>query len=146
VRACHESEALGADLDTSARRGGLTRPLCKILTVVDDVRVTVAVAAVLRIFLEEPTAPRYGYDLMNKSGFPSGKLYPILARLRKAGWLDSEMESIDPTIEGRPRRRWYRITADGVAKARVELALLHQQTAVPSWRRPGKPKTVGGTA
>jgi hypothetical protein len=42
---------------------------------------TLAVAAVLRVFLDDPDAPRYGYELMRRTGFPSGKLYPILARL-----------------------------------------------------------------
>ena len=45
-----------------------------------------------------------------------GTLYRALDRLRKAGLLESEWE--DPAIaevEGRPRRRLYRITATGQA-------------------------------
>ena len=40
---------------------------------------------VLRAFLADPAAPRYGYDLMKASGLPSGTLYPMLARLQEQG-------------------------------------------------------------
>ncbi|NUR31119.1 MAG: PadR family transcriptional regulator, partial [Catenulispora sp.] len=43
-----------------------------------DPRITLAVATLLRIFLEDPTEPHYGYDLMRLTTYPSGKLYPIL--------------------------------------------------------------------
>ncbi len=45
---------------------------------------TRAVAALLRIFLGNESEARYGYDLMKETGFASGKLYPILARLEAA--------------------------------------------------------------
>jgi len=91
------------------------------------VRVTVAVATILRLFLEDVTSPRYGYELMRATGFPSGKLYPILLRLEQAGWLTKEQESVDPHEEGRPPRRLYRLTASGADAARHELACLRQQ-------------------
>jgi PadR family transcriptional regulator PadR len=39
-----------------------------------EVQITIAVARVLREFLSEPSADRYGYDLMRATSFPSGKL------------------------------------------------------------------------
>jgi PadR family transcriptional regulator len=57
-----------------------------------DVRVTVAVARVLREFVADASEPRYGYELMQLTGFPSGKLYPILTRLQQAGWVSRERE------------------------------------------------------
>ena len=84
----------------------------------EDVRVTVAVAAVLSQFLEDAAQPRYGYDLMRSTGFASGKLYPILFRLERAGWLTRELEDCDPAEQGRPRRRMYRLTPDGARGAR----------------------------
>lgn len=97
----------------------------------DDLRITVAVARVLREFLTDPREARYGYDLMKTTGFASGKLYPILARLADAGWLTKEVESIDAATEGRPPRRLYRLTPDGTAVARIELARLSAQLAAP---------------
>jgi DNA-binding PadR family transcriptional regulator len=86
------------------------------------IRITIAVAEVLRAFLDDPAQPRYGYDLMQATGQGSGKLYPILARLQAAGWLEKCREDIDPGVEGRPVRYWYRLTTDGVEAGRRELA------------------------
>lgn len=94
-----------------------------------EVRVTVAVARVLREFLAEPSADRYGYDLMRTTSFPSGKLYPILTKLVRIGWLVREREDIEPTEVGRPARYLYRLSASGVEAARYELAVLSEQLA-----------------
>ncbi|HWN61971.1 MAG TPA: helix-turn-helix transcriptional regulator, partial [Streptosporangiaceae bacterium] len=51
---------------------------------------------VLRAFLDEPTAPRYGYDLMKAASLQSGTLYPLLARLEREKLVASR---------GRPRTR-----------------------------------------
>jgi DNA-binding PadR family transcriptional regulator len=93
----------------------------------EDVRVTVAVATVLRIFLDRLNEPSYGYQMMKLTGYPSGKLYPILARLEAAGWLLKKRENIDPVAEGRPVRFLYRLSEKGTVAARRELAALHQQ-------------------
>ncbi|MBB2947837.1 DNA-binding PadR family transcriptional regulator [Actinoplanes lutulentus] len=91
------------------------------------VRVTAAVSKVLAAFLEDPEADRYGLDLMRASGHPSGTLYPILLRLQRAGWVAAEWEQIDPVAAGRPARRYYRLTPDGLVAARTEIAALRQQ-------------------
>jgi len=88
------------------------------------VRVTIAVAKVLRVFLDDIAQPHHGYELMQLTGFPSGKLYPILARLQSAGWLIRESEDIDPVVAGRPARRFYRLSPHGIQAARTELATL----------------------
>jgi PadR family transcriptional regulator len=93
----------------------------------NPVRVTAAVSKVLAAFLEDPEADRYGLDLMRASGHPSGTLYPILLRLQKAGWVDAVWEQVDPVAAGRPARRYYRLTPDGLVAARVEIAALRRQ-------------------
>ena len=106
---------------------------------------TVTIARLLGEFLTDPSQPRYGYDLMQATGYPSGKLYPVLAKLVNAGWLDREQEQIDPAREGRPARRLYRLSERGIEAARYELAALSQQIAPP----PGKLvrlRTEGGRA
>jgi PadR family transcriptional regulator PadR len=111
----------------------------------EEVRVTIAVAKVLRTSLDDIARPRYGYELMRLTGFPSGKLYPILARLQRAGWLVREQEEIDPAAAGRPARRLYRLSPDGVQAARRELAALAQQLR-PSTGLPGRLHPQGGSA
>jgi PadR family transcriptional regulator, regulatory protein PadR len=80
---------------------------------------------VLRAFLADPAAPRYGYDLMRAARLPSGTLYPMLARLQDEGLVTSEWEPRpdgDGDAGGRPPRKYYRLTGDGVRVARLELA------------------------
>lgn len=92
-------------------------------------RITVSVARVLSAFLADPAADRYGLDLMRATDLPSGTLYPILQRLQQAGWVGAQWEQIDPANEGRPARRYYRLTPEGAARARTALAELHAATA-----------------
>ena len=92
---------------------------------------TVPVAVVLRAFLDDTSRRRYGFDLMKDTALKSGTLYPILARLETAGWLVSEREDIDEKAEGRRARRFYLLSTDGAAAARIALAELHSQLGVP---------------
>jgi PadR family transcriptional regulator, regulatory protein PadR len=111
-----------------------------------QVRMTLAVAMVLRVFLEEPEEPRYGYELMRRTGFPSGKLYPILARLQAAGWLVKQVEEIDPVEAGRLARRLYQLEPGSVARIRAELAELSAQLDPGPAARPGRLRPQGGPA
>jgi PadR family transcriptional regulator, regulatory protein PadR len=90
-------------------------------------RITTALIKVLAAFIDDPTLDRYGLDLIRDTGLPSGTLYPILVRLERAGWVHAQWEEIDPVAEGRPARRYYRLTPEGVRVARTELAQLYQQ-------------------
>ena len=77
---------------------------------------------VLRAFLADPAAPRYGYDLMKASGLPSGTLYPMLSRLQEQGLVSSAWEPAGTDASGRPARRYYRLTDEGIETGRQELA------------------------
>lgn len=111
-----------------------------------DLRITVAVATVLRLFLEEETNPRYGYDLMQATGFPSGKIYPILARLQRAGLLARELETVEAAEAGRPPRTLYRLTPLGQTTAQHELAALSQQLRPPPRSAAARPGLRGKLA
>lgn len=100
-----------------------------------EVRVTLAVARVLREMLGNTARSRYGYDLMRSTGYPSGKLYPILNRLVAAGWLSREREDVDPSQAGRPPRYLYRLTDKGTVAAKRELAEITEQIAPPKAER-----------
>jgi DNA-binding PadR family transcriptional regulator len=69
---------------------------------------------------------------MKAARLPSGTLYPMLARLQQEGLVDSQWEDQRPDAGGRPPRKYYRLTADGVRVARLELA--HASTAPSSTR------------
>lgn len=59
-----------------------------------------------------------GADIARSTELASGTLYPILARLERSRWIESKWEAGDPHDLGRPRRRFYKITALGARKAR----------------------------
>lgn len=72
--------------------------------------------------ITDPSTPQYGYDLMKAAKLPSGTLYPMLARLQQDGLVDSEWETQRENAGGRPPRKYYRLTAEGLRVARLELA------------------------
>ena len=85
-------------------------------------RMTIPTQLVLRALLAEPTREMYGLQICAAAGMPSGTIHPILARLQGLGWLESRWEDAVPQEEGRPRRRYYRLTEDGAERARIALA------------------------
>jgi DNA-binding PadR family transcriptional regulator len=84
--------------------------------------------------ISDPAAPHYGYDLMKAAKLPSGTLYPMLARLQQEGMVDSEWEAQRQDAGGRPPRKYYRLTGEGLRVARLELA---QASPAPA-RRAGR--------
>jgi DNA-binding PadR family transcriptional regulator len=103
---------------------------------------TLQTQLVLRVMLEEPDRQRYGLELSDALGLPSGTIYPILARLEQVGWVDSVWEDEDVHQRySRPRRRLYRITSDGASRARAALQRTQRRSAgrgfawsAPAWK------------
>src|ERR1700735_5732006 len=106
---------------------------------------TVPLERVLRSFLDDPAAPRYGYDLMKAAGLQSGTLYPLLARLEQQKLVTSAWET--PQQEGQRPRKYYRLTGAGIEGARLELARAEvtrasrpkQAAGQPGRLAPGRP-------
>jgi PadR family transcriptional regulator, regulatory protein PadR len=84
-----------------------------------DPKISAQGAAVLRTFLDAYPNQLTGSEVMDALGIASGTLYPILARFESAKWLSSKWEKGDPASLGRPRRRYYQLTALGSSKARA---------------------------
>jgi PadR family transcriptional regulator PadR len=99
-------------------------------------RMTIPTQLVLRALFADPSQERYGVEIGHAAGLPSGSVHPFLARLEGVGWLTSRWEEIDPRAEGRPARRYYRLTPDGLELARAALARAYQASARPAWLRP----------
>ena len=89
---------------------------------------TLQTIAVLQAMLEGPTHPHYGLELAGRTHLPTGTIYPILARLEKAGWVSSTWEERDPAELERPRRRFYTLTGLGAHAARAALTDAHRLT------------------
>lgn len=57
---------------------------------------------------------RFGFDIMEVTGLPSGTVYPALRRLEALELVRSDWEPEKRAHgQGRPRRRYYELTAAG---------------------------------
>jgi DNA-binding PadR family transcriptional regulator len=57
---------------------------------------------------------RYGFDVMDITGLPSGTVYPALRRMEDTGLVVSKWESeATAQREGRPVRKYYEISTAG---------------------------------
>jgi PadR family transcriptional regulator, regulatory protein PadR len=106
-------------------------------------RMTEPTQRVLRAFLDDPTAEKYGLQICKAVTLAPGTVHPLLYKFEELGWLESRFEEIDPSDAGRPRRRYYRLTPDGAEFARDALARVHKSRRQQVELRPG---LTGGTA
>ncbi len=104
---------------------------------------TLPTQLVLRELMEDPTREMYGLEICAAAGLPSGTIHPILARLEKLGWLRSRWEEVDPSEQGRPRRRYYSLDPNSIAL--VQAALLRSEASAQALLRlrPGLAEEVG---
>ncbi|WP_083865893.1 PadR family transcriptional regulator [Deinococcus peraridilitoris] len=82
---------------------------------------TLPTLQVLHVLYDDLHSEHYGLDLSRKTTLKSGTLYPILARLEQHGLVTSAWENVNPKAEGRPARRYYRLTGSGCCRAYAEL-------------------------
>jgi DNA-binding PadR family transcriptional regulator len=73
----------------------------------------------------------YGFDLMEVAALPSGTVYPLLRRLEARGLVSSRWEDQEESaVDGRPRRRYYQVTAAGREALPAALARLRTRRLV----------------
>ena len=100
---------------------------------------TIPTQRVLEALLDEPTREVYGLEIGAAAGLRSGTVHPILARLEGYGWLQSRWEEIDASEQGRPARRYYKLTASGVQAARIALTRAYRPSPAARLRpQPGQ--------
>jgi DNA-binding PadR family transcriptional regulator len=80
-------------------------------------RVTPQMLRLLEVLADNPSVEWWGLALAKAAGIQSPTIYRALARLETARWVTSSPEEIDPALEGRPRRRLYRLTPHGLREA-----------------------------
>jgi PadR family transcriptional regulator PadR len=97
-------------------------------------RMTIPTQLVLQALLHDPTRELYGVELGDAAGLASGTVHPILARLEGLGWVESRWEDINPRKEGRPARRYYRLTSAGMDAAHAALARAYRPTRTPRFQ------------
>lgn len=87
-----------------------------------------ATLAVLKALAE---GHRYGFDVIDHTGLPSGTVYPALSALSRRRLVESAWEESDVAqADGRPRRKYYRLTEAGREALRESLARLGEMGLV----------------
>lgn len=70
--------------------------------------------AALKVLQALAAGAQYGLDVIEATGLPSGTVYPALSRHERDGLVTSAWESaVHAHREGRPARRYYRVTPQG---------------------------------
>ncbi len=99
----------------------------------DDVKLTHTSALILQTI---GAGYRYGFDVMEATGLPSGTVYPALRRLEQLGLIHSTWEKESKALaEQRPARKYYKLTAAGektLTKAVERYPLLQHVKGVSS--------------
>ena len=96
---------------------------------------TVPTLKVLAALMRAERIELSGAEIARETRLLSGTTYPILMRLEQLGWLDSRWEDGDPHALGRPRRRFYRITALGEKRAKAAVKSLQSTFRKLAWSR-----------
>jgi PadR family transcriptional regulator, regulatory protein PadR len=84
---------------------------------------TLAAALVLQAIAR---GHRYGFEIVDVTGYPTGTVYPALRRLEHAGYVHSRWEAERRAFsEARPQRRYYEIAAAGRRALAAAVDRLH---------------------
>lgn len=90
--------------------------------------------SLLSAMMEQPRTWQYGYELAQITELKSGTLYPILMRLSDRKLLESKWQA--SSSQGRPPRHMYRLTANGTAFAKEQLATANKSNSREPLGRP----------
>jgi PadR family transcriptional regulator PadR len=99
----------------------------------NEPRISAQTLKVLVALLSATVPELSGAEIARTSKLPSGTLYPILLRLERLGWLESRWEIEEPSVLGRPRRRFYHATGIGLSNAKAVLNEYLPIDGTPSW-------------
>jgi DNA-binding PadR family transcriptional regulator len=75
---------------------------------------------------------RYGFDVIDATGLPSGTVYPALSRHERDGYLRSTWEDLRRAHdEKRPPRKYYQLTPEGVRALNAALSRYRALEPIP---------------
>lgn len=85
--------------------------------------VTRTLLDVLRVLCADPQRWCWGFQIVCDTGVASGTVQPILNRLVARGWVETRWEDDGYLGTGRARRRYMRLTDEGLREARALLRM-----------------------
>lgn len=74
-----------------------------------SLHLTHTVQAVLLVLAQNHQRDMYGGEITQACGVRAGTVYPILIRMRDAGWVEDRWERESEKSHGRPPRHYYRL-------------------------------------
>jgi len=95
-------------------------------------RVTQPTLDVLEVLLAADDFELHGWAVIRATGRAGPTVYKVLERLTEIGWVTRRWED-QPADANRPRRRFYRLTPDGLERARAVLSERRAHRA-PNWQ------------
>ncbi|MFF5082538.1 PadR family transcriptional regulator [Actinoplanes sp. NPDC000266] len=98
------------------------------------VRITAPFLDVLEVFIAAGGAELHGWAIIKASHRGGPTVYKILERLDGMGWVSARWDD-EPADPNKPRRRYYKLTGEGVTQAQLLLAR-HRPQRVPGSLRP----------
>jgi PadR family transcriptional regulator PadR len=98
-------------------------------------RLTIQSLKVLNAFLKAKGYRACGADIVQMTNLFPGTAYPILARLKEAGWLTGEWEVANATEKNRPPRLYYTLTGVGQRVALEKLSEIGIPNGATTWAR-----------
>ena len=98
------------------------------------VRLSGPTLLVLRHMLTDPKKQMSGFELTRLCKVGSGTMYPLLARLERAQWIEAKWEEADASDLGRPLRRYYKLTRLGQQSAIEAINTITMPTGGLSWQ------------
>lgn len=113
--------------------------LCRVDDIAPEPQITRHVLRLFALMTSDLLGWWWGMKLSEELDLRSGTIYPLLARLEKAEWLESSWEDVDPSEQGRPRRRLYRLTGQGqrvATEALAEVSVSPGRNGRPAGHRP----------
>jgi PadR family transcriptional regulator PadR len=85
-------------------------------------RITGSLLNVLGVLLAAAGRELHGYAIVRETGHQAPTVYKMLERLDTAGWLSSRLEPVEEMEPGKPRRRYFVLTKQGVVEAERVIA------------------------
>lgn len=82
--------------------------------------------AALRVLHAVADGTHHGFDIIDATALPGGTVYPALSRLERDGLVSSSWEAVTVArAEGRPPRRYYAVTPEGLQTLNDALRTIH---------------------
>ena len=102
-------------------------------------KITDNVVQIFNMMLERPGKLWYGLELADAAGIGSATIYQALTRMERAGMLRARWEAKTPSELGRPQRRLYELTPEGVRVGREAVSNYRPRVRIKTERLPWLP-------